>query len=104
MTKSIRKNKEFTNKEKLIYQIGCRNGFAECEQQTKRILILLKTTNKVLWHELTRLDSLYPLVGPGAVVISLEILRHIVSKLPKSIQYYYRAKLKALIKYPYIKI
>ncbi len=101
---ATKKNKQFTSEDKLIYQLGYRNGQADKEAEVKRTMILLRTTNGKLWDELTRLDNLQPLVGPGAVIAPLAFMQLLISKMPVTVRYHYRDKLKKLIKYPYVKI
>ena len=89
-----RKNRTFTEREKIIYKAGLRNGeaigykegFLDGENQLQQTLNVIKASNSGLMDELLRLDFKKPLIGdPKHVTIThrIVILKKIIRALQK---------------------
>ena len=91
-----KKDRKISETDRAFYKLGFQDG----ERQLERTIILLKTTNKRLWDELTRLDRVDPVAG----VLVPEVMAHrIIKVLRKPMRNYHLAKkLKKLLQKEFI--
>lgn len=69
--------REISETDRTFYKLGVLDG----EDRLNRTIKLLKTTNRALWDELTRLDRAEPLVG---VMVSFFTTGRIIKSLEQS--------------------
>lgn len=79
MGRKLRQTKrEISETDQAFYKLGVMDG----EDRLKRTIKLLKTTNRALWDELTRLDRAEPLASSG-VTISFADMERIIEILKR---------------------
>ncbi len=69
-----KKRRKISETERTFYRLGFLNG----EQRLERTIELLRTTNGILWDELTRLDRDKPVVG---VLLPYDTINRIITGL-----------------------
>jgi hypothetical protein len=98
--KSIREDKQIKLREAVqsAYRLGVLN---ERDRAQRRMNCLFKA-NYRLWEELTRLDDQEPLIG---IILSVDVLKHIIKYLKKKKMYWYAKKLQKMFdEHPAIKL
>ncbi len=79
------KNRKYTESDKNWYKLGFMDG----ENQLRRTMEVLKTTNVRLYDELCRLDKDSPVVG---VLLPFSVVERLVKQLKKPINHPHLAR------------